>query len=172
MKALGRIGLVGTAAAAAVFASCAPPTEAERIAGFLKETTALAEKRDGGAVVSRLSDGYRDFEGRDKAGAAALIEEYLGRYRGIVIHLLSAAVEEADADGLVPVRAEIMLSSGAAESLRRLIRYSGEYYRLGLRLRRSGGRAWLIEYAEWEPVSVTELLPESLKFLKKLFPDL
>ncbi len=65
-----------------------------------------------------------------------------------------------------------MLSSGAAEVLRKLVRFAGEYYRIELRLRRTDPKRWEIVYAGWEAVPITDLFPESLNILKKIFPGL
>ena len=86
----------------------------------MSASVARAEKRDITAFAERLADDYADFEGRDKTGTIALVEEYFGRYRGIVMHLLSVRVERIDPGGEAEARAELMLSSGAAEVLRRL----------------------------------------------------
>jgi hypothetical protein len=89
-----------------------------------------------------------------------------------VIHLLSVRVEAIETGGRASVRAEAMLSSGAAEVFRKLIRYAGDCYRFSLRLRKSPGATWQVESAAWESVPMDELLPESLAILKKLFPDI
>jgi hypothetical protein len=158
-------------AIATLVASCGSPSEESRIKAFLKETVTLAEKGDLRGVMSRLADDYADFEGRDKAATEALVREYFRR-SGIVIHLLSAKVDAIEADGGVSLRAEAMLSSGAAEVFRKLIRYAGDYYRFTIRLRRTAPSTWLIVTAGWETVPLTELFPESLSLLKKLFPEI
>ncbi len=151
-------------------AACRPPSEEARLKGFLKETVALAEKGDLAGVMTRLADDYSDFEGRDKAATEALVREYLRR-GGVVIHLLGARVDSLDPSGEASVEAEILVSAGAAEVFRKLIRYAGECYRFRLRLRRSPPSAWEYVSAAWETVPLTDLLPESLAVLKKLFPD-
>jgi hypothetical protein len=96
----------------------------------------------------------------------------VGRFRGIVIHLLSARVEVPDPGGRASVECEMSFSHGAAEVLRKLIRYTGEYYRFRLELDKSGKGEWRFAYADWQPVTLTDLFPESMEVLKKLFPDL
>lgn len=155
---------------AALGPSCGHPSEEARITKFMKETIALAEKRDLGAVMERLAEDYTDFEGRDKTATEALIRDYFRR-TGIVIHLLSTKVDAIEADGRASVRAEAMLSSGAAEVFRKLIRYAGDYYRFNIRLRATPPATWQIVSASWESVPLTELFPESLAVLKKLFPE-
>ena len=151
-------------------AACRPPSEEARLKGFLKETVALAEARDIPALMARLADDYMDFEGRDKAATEALVRDYFRR-GGIVVHLLGARVEALDPDGGASVEAEVLMSSGAAEVFRKLVRYSGECYRFRFGLRRSPPSSWQLASAAWESLPLSELLPESLAVLKKLFPD-
>jgi hypothetical protein len=155
----------------ALACACPRPSEESRIADFVKETVALAEKRDLAAVMDRLADDYADFEGRGKAATESLVREYFRR-TGIVIHLLSVKVDSTEPDGRASLRLEAMLSSGAAEVFRKLIRYAGDYYRFSLRLKKSPNATFQVEFAAWESVRLDELLPESLSVLKKLFPDI
>jgi hypothetical protein len=162
--------LVALVGLAGVGQDCRPPSEEARIRKFIMVTTAEAEKGNLAAVMARLADDYRDFEGRDKAATESLIRNYLGR-GGIVIHLLATRVEAVEPGRVASLRAEAMLSSGAAEVFRKLIRYAGECYRFDIHLRKGPGGDWLVEWAAWEPVALTDLFPESLKALKKLFPE-
>ncbi len=174
MKAGRASFLWALALAAAGFfpAGCGTPSEEVRIKEFLKKSVALAEKREVGALMDRFAPDYSDFEGRDKAGAERLIRDHLEMFRGIVIHLLSVRVDAPGPDGRAPVECEMSFSHGAAEVLRKLIRYTGEYYRFRLELDKSGKGEWRFAYAEWQPVGLVDLFPESLAVLKKLFPDL
>jgi len=156
---------------AALASACRQPTEEDRIAKFLRETISLAEKRDLAAVMDRLTDDYTDSEGRGRPATEALVRDYFRR-TGIVIHLLSVKVDAIEADGRASVRAEAMLSSGAAEVFRKLVRYAGDYYRFSLGLRKSPASTWQVESAAWESVPLSGLFPESLAVLKKLFPDI
>jgi len=154
----------------ALAVACGRASEEARVRDFLERTAAKAEKRDVESVTARLAEDYRDFEGRDKAATEALLRQSFQR-SGIVIHLLGARIE-ADADsGRASVRAEVMLSSGAAEVFRRLVPYAGECFRFSLELRKTPAGDWQAESAAWESVSLTDLFPESAVILKKLFPD-
>jgi hypothetical protein len=62
------------------------------------------------------------------------------------------------------------MSHGAAEVLRKLIRFTGEYYRFRIDLRKTGPVEWRFVYAEWESIGLDGLFPESLEILRKLFP--
>jgi len=161
----------GLLTAACLALSCGPSSEEARIKAFLKETVALAENKDLAGVMSRLAENYSDFEGRDKAETGALLGEYFRR-TGIVIHLLGARVTPAGTGGEASVEAEAFLSSGAAEVFRRLLRVAGECYRFEVRLARSPGPGWRIAWARWESVPMSDLFPESLVLLRKLFPGL
>lgn len=151
---------------------CGTPSEEARIKEFLKKSVALAEENQIGALMERFSPDYSDFEGRDKTDAERLIGDYLGRFRGIVIHLLSARVDVPGPDGRAAVECEMSFSHGAAKVLRKLIRYTGEFYRFRFDLDKTGKGEWRFAYADWQSVPLTDLFPESLEILKKLFPDL
>ncbi len=174
MKAGKRSLLWALALAAAGFfqSGCGTPSEEARIREFLKNSVALAENREVGALMERFSPDYSDFEGRDTAGAERLVADYLGRFRGIVIHLLSARVDGPGPDGRASVECEMSFSHGAAEVLRKLIRYTGEFYRFRFELDRTGKGEWRFAFAEWRSVDLLDLFPESRKILRKLFPDL
>jgi hypothetical protein len=162
--------LLALMTAAAFVISCAPSSEEARLRAFLKETVALAEKRDLAGVMARLGEDYSDFEGRDKAAAEALIRDYF-RQTGIVIHLLGMRVQPVGPEGQATVEAEALLSSGAAEVFRKLIRFAGECYRFEVRLTRALDSSWRVVWARWDAVPLSELFPESLAVLKKLFPE-
>ncbi|HMA54168.1 MAG TPA: hypothetical protein VKT17_06875 [Acidobacteriota bacterium] len=167
------------AAAASVLAAvvlwapaCGKPSDESAIRARLRESVARAEKKDVRGLMEFFAPDYTDFEGRDRTGTLRLITEYLDQYRGVVIHLLGARVGDVGPDGRASVECEVSLSHGAAEVLRKLIRYTGEYYRFRIELRRSGRAEWLFTYAEWRSIGLAELFPESLDILKKLFPGL
>lgn len=149
---------------------CGRPSEEARIAEFIKQTLAAAQKRNLKAVLGRLADDYADFEGRDKLATEGLLREYFRR-TGIVIHLLSVKVDTVEPQGLASLRVEAMLSAGAAEVFRKLIPYAGDFYRFDLRLSKTPAGAWQITSAGWETVPLAGLFPNSLAILKKLFPE-
>ena len=167
-----RLGALALAVVCLLPAGCGTPSEEVRVKEFLKKSVALAEKREVGALMENFSPDYSDFEERDKAGTERLIGDYLGRFRGIVIHLLSSRVDEPGPDGRVAVECEMSFSHGAAEVLRKLIRYTGEYYRFRFDLDKTGKGEWRFAYAEWQSVDLLDLFPESREILRKLFPDL
>jgi len=160
------------AAAVLSVLACGKPSDESAIRALLAEAVARAEDKDVRGVMELLASDYVDFEGRDAAGTRSLISEYLDRYRGVVIHLLGARVGDPGPDGRAAVECEVSLSHGAAEVLRKLIRYAGEYYRFRIDVRRTGRGEWRIAYTEWRSIDLTELFPESLAILKKLFPGL
>jgi hypothetical protein len=148
--------------------ACGPRSDEARLRIFLKETVALAEKKDLAGVMARLADNYLDFEGRDKRGTENLLRGYFRR-TGIVIHILGTRIGAVDADGQASLQAEVLLSSGAAEVFRKLINFAAEYYRFDLRFRRAPATGWLIVSAGWGSVPLAELFPESLSILKNYF---
>lgn len=150
--------------------SCRQKSEEVRVLESVDRLAKLSEKKDLEAVMASVEDGYSDFEGRDKAGLRDLLGGYFAGRMGIVVHRLGGHVEFP-----VPSQADfetdVALSSGAAEALRRLVRIAPDLYRLKVGLVRSGNR-WLVHYAEWRAIGLTEALPDSLSILKSLFPNL
>lgn len=128
----------------------------------------LAEKKELEKIMGYLGPDYRDFEGRDPAQTARLLEHYFKNYHGIAIHLLDVYVDinkdpaEAEAD--------VLLSSGPLENLRKLAGLVGVYYRFNFSLEKTSGK-WQIVYASWKEVDSNSLLPGSRAILKKIFPD-
>jgi hypothetical protein len=149
--------------------SCRQKTETEVIAAMVADMAAKAEKRDAAGLIVYLAGDYRDFEKRDRARTAAMMEEYFSRYRGIVIHVLSSRIV-IEGPRNAALETDVSLSSGAARAFRKMIRFSGENYRFRCRLGKDN--RWLISEAEWEYVPVEGLFPESLKILHELFPNL
>ncbi len=129
----------------------------------------LAQKRDLPGLLSLLTDDYADFEGRDRAGTEALVADHFRRRFGIVVHLLHTEIAEVRADGTATVRTDVVLSSGGAEVLRKIVRFAGEFYRFELELRKTP-EGWRVVRAEWAASSPDILFPESLPVLRELFP--
>ncbi len=150
-------------------AGCRKVSEEERIRALIQQLTRLAEKQDAPALLNLMADEYVDGEGRNKQQTADMLEEYFSRFHGIVIHLLSSRVNEIR-NGRAEVESEGLISSGAAEALRKLIRFAGECYRFHFRLVRRG-QTWLVASAEWQEMDAQSLFPESLKILRELFPN-
>ncbi len=166
------IAVAALAAAGALAQACAKPSEEVRIREILKEAVARAEKKDTSGLMKLFAPDYTDFEGRDAAATLRLVTDTLDRYRGIVIHLLGARVGDIEPDGRASVECDVSLSHGAAEVLRKLIRYTGEYYRFRIDLRKAGPEGWRFTCAEWRSIGLLEVFPESLAILKELFPGL
>jgi len=130
----------------------------------------LAEKKDIEKMMTFFADDFADFEGRDKTGLRGLLSDYISSRMGIVVHRLSSRVEELNS-GRATLRADVALSSGGAEALRRLVRISPDIYRLRIDLVKEA-ESWHVRYAEWSGISLGELFPESLSAMKELFPNL
>jgi hypothetical protein len=167
-----RLAAMAIALAGLLALSCGKPSEETLIRDVIREAAARAEDRDVAGLRGLFAADYRDFQGRDADGTIRLVRDHLDRYRGVVIHLLGARLGEIGTDGVVSVECEIAMSHGAAEVLRKLIRFTGEYYRFRIDLRRSGPGEWRFTYAEWESIGLEGLFPESLDILRKLFPGL
>lgn len=148
--------------------TCRQDSDERRVLGLFDNLARLAEKRDLEAIMACFAEDYSDFESRDKSGIRELLGGYFSGRTGIVVHRLSGKVEFPE-PGRAVLQTEIALSSGPAEALRRLVRISPDLYRLKVVFVRSPG-GWLVRYAEWTTIDLTELLPNSLSALKKMFP--
>jgi hypothetical protein len=144
---------------ALLLAACGGPSEEERLVERFRSLAALAEGEDTAGIMEILSDDYGDFEGRDKAATEDMIRGYFESYRGIVLHVLGVRVADLG-DDAASLEADVTLSSGAVEALRRLVKIAGRYYRIDVRwIKRDG--AWLVDYAEWREIELGDLLSES-----------
>lgn len=148
--------------------SCRQRTEEDNVLQTVDSLVRLAEKKDLEAIMGYFAEDFADFDGRDKTGLRSLLSSYLNGRSGIVAHKLNNRIIELNA-GRAALETDVALSSGGAEALRRLVRISPDIYRLRIDLAKVGEK-WLIGYAEWSSIGLTELLPESLLELKKIFP--
>ena len=165
-----RLGLLGVLVVViAILPGCGPESKEERIHRFIAKMVERAEEGDLEGIMDRLAPDYADFEGRDKEAAGALVSDYLRNRRGIVIHLLATRIEGYESEDQPRVRAEIMISSGAAEAFRRLVPLAGEAFRFDFLLESGGADGWLVGFAKWEQLPTGDLLPESVEALRKLF---
>lgn len=152
-----------------LFISCRQKTDREMIAAVIAKMAVQVEKKDAAGLVAHLADNYNDFEGRDRAQTAAMVEEYFSRYRGIVIKVLASRIELRSAQR-AEVEADVAFYSGAASALRKLIGFSGENYRFKFAMEKTD--VWTIRSSQWEYIPLSGLFPESLQILRDMFPDL
>ena len=158
-------------AALLMLTSCAHESEEARILKFMSRVGKLVEKKDQPGLLAVLTDDYTDFEGRDKKATEALVGDYFRRRFGIVVHLLHTKVGDITAEGGASLETDVVLSSGGAEVLRKIVRFAGDFYRFMLDLRKTP-EGWRISRAEWEYLTLNDLFPESLPVLEKFFPDI
>lgn len=155
--------------AASFCPSCRQETEEDKVRRAFDSVTRLAEKKDLEGLMAYVAEDFRDFEGRDKAGLRRLASAYFSGREGIVVHRLSARIGQF-ASEKCSLEADVALSSGGAEALRRLVRVSPDIYRLRVDLVKMGEDDWQMAYAEWAEITWTDLFPESLTPLRELFP--
>jgi hypothetical protein len=167
-----RLAAAGLVLAGILAMSCGRPSDENSIRALLKDASSLAEKRDLAGLMELFAADYRDFQGRGVAATRLLIADYLDRYHGLVVHLLGVRLGEIGSEGTASLECEIVLSHGAAEVLRRLVRVAGEYYHFRMEVRRTAPGEWRFASAAWESVGLDELFPESLRILRELFPGL
>lgn len=130
----------------------------------------LAEAKNVDAMMAYFADDFVDFQGRTKIRLRSLLAGYLAERRGIVVHRLSARLEVVEASRAV-AEVEVAVSSGQAEALRRLIKIAPDIYRIEVDFVRKG-EEWLIGHAAWASLELSELFPESIAILKKIFPGI
>lgn len=152
----------------AVFDSCQPADESEIIKDLLDRLVSLAEKKDRDRMLNYLGTDYLDFEGRDVIQTSRLLDYYFQNYQGIAIHLLDIYVDINE--NRAEVEADVLLSSGPLEALRKIVGLAGVYYRFDFRLEKPGNN-WKIVYAAWREIDSRSLLPGSQLILKKIFQD-
>jgi len=145
-------------------------SEKELILEAVTRTGGYAEKRDINGVLGFISTDYSDDEARTYEDIEKLLKEYFDRYRGIVVNFLATKIIKIESPQ-AEIETEIALSSGAAKLFRKAVRYSGQFYRFNFTLIKEGER-WRCKYAYWDIIPLEELLPESAKILRALFPNL
>lgn len=150
--------------------SCRQRTEEDAVLEVVDCLSRLAGEKNIEGMMALFSADFSDFEGRDKDGLRSLLSNYFSGRTGIVVHALSRRILDLEI-GYAELETEVALSSGGVEALRRLVRVSPDIYRIRIELIKDGER-WLISFAEWSWMSLTELVPESLSALKKFFPKL
>jgi hypothetical protein len=150
---------------------CGRDSESARILNLVSGMADSAEDRNVEGVLASLAADYLDFEGRDKSATRGLLREHLGARDGIVIHILHARISAIVPEGPATLEADVVVSSGGAEVLRKLARFLGEFFKFKLDLKKESG-SWRVSRAGWEVVTPSELFPESLPILKKLYPYL
>jgi len=146
-----------------------PKTDEDQIRELMEEAGLHIEKKDLKSLMDLLAVDYTDFRGRDKIQTQDMVRTYFSEFRGIVVHVLGTRIDELD-HGDATIQTDAALSSGAAKALRKLVPISTDNYRFEIELIKKQDR-WLIRYAEWKPIGIEDLFPESLAILKKLFSD-
>jgi hypothetical protein len=149
--------------------SCSAESDGAAIRKLMDRVGSLAEKKDLPGLFALITEDFADFEGRDRAGTEALVAEHFRRRYGIVVHLLHAEIGAIRPEGTATVEADVVLSSGGAEVLRKIVRFAGEFYKFKLELRKTP-EGWRVSRAEWAPADLNSLFPESLPVLREFFP--
>jgi hypothetical protein len=158
------------AALSGFLSSCLRPDDRARILELIDRIGSLIEDKNASGLMSLLNEDYQDFEHRNKKETEVMVKDYFHDYQGIVIHILGTRIDKIK-EGEASLQSEVVVSSGAAKVFRKLFRAFGDFYRFDLRLRKVG-EEWRIGYAKWENVGLSDLSPESLSALKKIFPGI
>lgn len=152
-----------------LISACGSKNEKDLILETLDEVYDFAQAENIEGIMSHVTEDFADFQGRDKAKVRSMIEAHLLKYRDIKIHVLSTRIEDLEMPN-ASFQCELLLSAGGAKLFRKVLRYAGDMYRIQGDLVKED-EIWKIRYAQWEYITPKDLLPESLKILQKLFPN-
>ena len=150
--------------------NCGGKTEEELIHEMMDKVADHIEAGELDDLMSYVADDFQDFQGRSKTEFRRLIDNHFQTYQNIVAHILSIRVSEIQLPEAA-IRFDVLLSSGSAKLFRKLVKYAGDIYRVQGKLIKVE-EIWKLKFAEWKYINPDELLPDSLKILKKLFPNL
>ena len=148
--------------------SCSGKSEEDLLRETVNKIGDYAENKKLDGILFYLSEDYQDDEDRTYEDIESLIDTYLGRFYGIAVNTLGTniiSLAPPDAE----IETDVALSSGAAKLFRKAVRYSGQFYRFTLKMKKEGDH-WKCTGAAWKYITLDELFPESFKILKKLFP--
>lgn len=148
---------------------CGGKSEEELIVETIHTIGDYAEDRDFEGIMDYISESYSDDEDRTVEEIGDLLADNIEKYRGIVVNILGTQVSELKPTS-AKVETEVAFSSGAAQLFRKAVRYSGRVYRFNVDLVKENEK-WRVQYASWDTVSEREMMPESRKIMKELFPD-
>lgn len=149
--------------------SCGEKSDKMMILDLMDETGRYVEEKDAESLLLLIADDYSDFRGRNKKETEEMVRHYFLEFQGIVTHVLGTTIDEIES-GKASIRTDVLVSSGGAQLLRKFVKFAGDYYRVNARLVKRDG-TWLLQYAEWEYISLDNLFPESIPILKKIFPN-
>ena len=132
--------------ASLVLAACAraPRDPAD---GCLREVLASAERRDADAVLTHVSERFRDADGGDKADAGALVRRSLAAYASLSLKLEDLAIERGSDAAQAKFRVRMSGRPRAAAGLEGLLPRSSRWS-FDVRLESEPG-GWKIVGASW-----------------------
>jgi hypothetical protein len=152
-----------------LFISCGEKSDKVLILELMDKAGQYIEQKDTDSLMQYVAEDYSDFQGRSKSETEEMVKHYFLEYQGIITHVLSTKIDEIAADE-ASIQTDVLVSSGGAQLLRKFVKFAGDYYRIKARLVKRDG-TWLLQYAEWEYISLDTLFPESVSILKKIFPN-
>jgi len=131
-------------AAVLLAGACAEPSTPEaELRALVAEAEEAAERKARRALMNRVSAGYSDARGNDRADIDRLLRLIFLRQRsvGLLVDVDSVDVFGEDA-------AEMVLTVGMAATNDRLLGFSADAYRFELELVKDGGE-WQVIGARW-----------------------
>ncbi len=171
MEPAGRINLIFIISIIflLILPGCGSSDKRSEIEAAIYKAVDTATDNDVEEFMRFIDFDYLDAEERTKADIREKVENYLSRFRVISINILNIKTVKSINDK-AEVITELNFSHGLGKMLSKIIRSAGESYRFRLKMIRRA-RGWVVKQAEWEWISIEELYPESLKVLRKLFPE-
>lgn len=152
-----------------IFNGCSGDDSEKELRSVIKSMIRCAEEQDNGSLMNHISSDYFDSEERDRSDLEFLSGQYFDRFKGINVNLLGLKIEHiSESEAILNV--EVSVSSGFGKIFRKIMRFYGKILRFDVELRKED-MSWKVTSAVWEEISAYELLPSSLKVLKKLFPS-
>ena len=149
--------------------SCGKKSDERLIVDTLQSLADRAEDNEIGEFLTFISVQYSDQEGRSKKEIREVLDRYLSRYQGIVIHVLENKISSLEPP-LATIHVDTALSHGAAKLMRKLVRVGTRFYRFHLTMEKEE-QIWRVKEASWQQIPANELYPESSRQIRKIFPD-
>ncbi|MCP4147854.1 MAG: hypothetical protein GY757_08885 [bacterium] len=153
-----------------IFPGCSGPTEEDKIKEMIDKLGDSAEKKSKYRILSYISDNYSDPRERTYDDIEILLDENLEKYSGIAANILGIEISAIKVP-YAKVEADVVLSAGALKMFRKMVKFSGQFYRFNMELEKEKEQ-WKIKSATWRHISLRELFPESMEVAKELFPNL
>ncbi len=149
--------LVLAAAAALALLACSrgPDSPEDAVRAALAAIEQAAGDRDVDGVRARISDGYKDSRGNDKAAVVQVAAYHL--LRNQVVHTFSL-IQSVEIDEAGDARASVLVAMAASPipSAEALLAVNADLYRFDVSLREEEPGLWRVVSAKWQPAALED----------------